>query len=307
LQYIQPVRCVIKEKGFCIVLAVSLLCGLSQPAAAADTRTLAREAAAAIRAVENMQDNAAAAAKLKEIRAKLDQIRAADSNFAELCVLESKYKRLTGLFGAPPPVPSAPAAKTGAPAASAVSGTGAVSSAGKEEALKDWQAIVALKEDFLPRLEGVIPVHVKNIIYDGEHADEALARIAALQQEAPAVKAKVVAFGAKYGRTGGIDPALFHPGGRLGAERDRPQGGGGQLGGGGDQHLRRADPVGAADLGGCLPQRQQEDRAGLPADDSDPGGPWRGQASALDRRLDRGFLPHALGECAVTGFMHYDG
>jgi len=195
-----------KGKGFCIVLVVSLLCGLFRPVPAADTRTLAREAAAAIRAVENMQDNAAAAAKLKEIRAKLDQIRAADPNFAELRILESKYKRLTGLFGAPPAVPSAPAVKTGASAASSSStgggaSSGTVSAAGKAEALKGWEAIVALKEDFLPRLEEVIPVHVKNIIYDGEHADEALARIAVLQQEAPAVKARVVAFGAKYGRT----------------------------------------------------------------------------------------------------------
>ncbi|HOY46000.1 MAG TPA: hypothetical protein PL189_14755 [bacterium] len=195
-----------KGKGFCIVLVVSLLCGLFQPVPAADTRTLAREAAAAIRAVENMQDNAAAAAKLKEIRAKLDQIRAADPNFAELRILESKYKRLTGLFGAPPAAPSAPAVKTGASAASSSSAgggasSGTVSAAGKAEVLKDWEAIVALKKDFLPRLEEVIPVHVKNIIYDGEHADEALARIAALQQEAPAVKARVVAFGAKYGRT----------------------------------------------------------------------------------------------------------
>jgi len=200
-----------KGKGFCIVLVVGLLCGLFQPAPAADTRTLAREAAAAIRAVENMHDSAAAAAKLKEIRAKLDQIRAADPNFAELRILESKYKRLTGLFGAPPAAPSAPAAKTGAPAA-AVGGTGAGSApaAGKEEALKDWEAIVALKEDFVPRLGEVIPTYVKNIIYDGEHADEALARIAALQKEAPAVKAKVVAFSAKYGRTADeIDSKIY--------------------------------------------------------------------------------------------------
>jgi hypothetical protein len=197
-----------KGKGFCVVLVVTLLCGCFRLAPAADTRTLAREAAAALRAVENMHDNAAASAKLVEIRAKLDQIRAADPNFAELRILESKYKRLTGLFGASPSATVAPAAKAGAQGGSSSkapagggSGSGAVVSASKEEALKDWEAIAALKEDFVPRLEEVIPTYVKNIIYDGEHADAALAKIAALQKEAPAVKARVVAFGAKYGRT----------------------------------------------------------------------------------------------------------
>jgi hypothetical protein len=196
-------------KGLRLALLLALglmLSSLVLTAAAADTKALAKEAAAAIRSVENMHDNAAAVAKLAEIRSELDQIRAADPNFAELRILESKYKRLTGLFGAPQST-AAKAAQTSTPSAPSSGGqtsaaSGASASAGnKEEALKDWEAIVALKEDFVPRLEEVIPTYVKNIIYDGEHADEVLAKIAVLQKEAPAVKARVVAFSSKYGRT----------------------------------------------------------------------------------------------------------
>ncbi len=177
-----------------LVLMGCLLCVQVTAFAPADVRTQAREANTALRAVENMHDKAAAVAKLAEIRKMIDQIRAADPNFAELRVLESKYKRLTGLFGAPP----------GAGAVSkptAASATPAVAAGAREEALRDWEEIVALKEDFITRLEEVIPVHVKNIIYDGVHADEPLRKIAALNKEAPAVKQKVVAFSGKYGKT----------------------------------------------------------------------------------------------------------
>lgn len=172
-----------------LVVALVLFSALGQTADCADLKALAKEASAGLRAVENMSDHAAAAAKLSEIKVKIDQIRAQDPQNVELRILDSKYKRLIGIYGTP----------SSAPAASSASKT--VDSAGMEQALKDWEAIVALKEDFIGRLEEVIPTYVKNIIYDGVHADEVLAKIAVLKKEAPAVKAQVVAFSAKYGKT----------------------------------------------------------------------------------------------------------
>jgi hypothetical protein len=186
--------------GFWIVVCCLFCVIRVSYAVQADIKALAKEINNDMRALEKMQKGDAAAARLAEIRVKIDKMRSIDPSYFEIRVIETKYKRLTSIYGVKEQ--AAPAAKSPSTGpATAAPKQSTVSNAEKEQALQDWEAIVALKKDFVTRLEEVIPTYVKNIIYTESDADAVLAKIAALRKEAPAVKAKVVAFSAKYGNT----------------------------------------------------------------------------------------------------------
>ncbi|MBN2000433.1 hypothetical protein JW935_22980, partial [candidate division KSB1 bacterium] len=144
---------------------------------------LAKEVNNDIRALEKMHAGAEAQAKLAEINAKIEKIRSLNPRFVQLRMLESKYRRLEGMFGQKQQAETKPV----------------VDSAAKEAALKDWEAIIALKKDFVDDLETVIPTYVQNIIYTEDNADPVIAKIYQLKARAPEVKAKVQAFSQKYG------------------------------------------------------------------------------------------------------------
>ena len=183
-----------KEEGMSSFLSIgatafslSLIClSMADGTQPADVKALAKEVNSDIRKVENMSDKSAAAAKVAEIRVKIDKIRSMDPNFFELRVLETKYKRLAGMYGGS----AAPASTATAPAAPV----------GGDQATKDWETIAVLHKSFIGRLETIIPTYVKNVIYSESNVDQVLAQIAALRTEAPGVKAQVEAFARKYGR-----------------------------------------------------------------------------------------------------------
>ncbi|MBN1895584.1 hypothetical protein JW906_13885 [bacterium] len=157
-----------------------------------DIKVLCKEVNADIRAVEKMRDKDTAVAKIAEIRKKIDAIAKLDPGYFELRGLETKYKRLTGIYGAP--------AGTAAPAAKPAPDPGrSASSPEREQALKDWQEISQLRRGFLKDVETVIPSYVKNVIYSDSDIDEVIAKIRSFQAQAPGVKARLEAFRKKYG------------------------------------------------------------------------------------------------------------
>ncbi len=178
--------------------SLSLIClSLAEGAQPVDAKALAKEVNADIRKVENMSDKAAAKTAVAAIHAKIEKIRSMDPDCIELRALDSKYKRLVNIYGggAAAPAPAAAAAEA-APA-------------GPDQATADWTAIVVLHKGFIPRLEEVIPTHVKSVIYSDRNADAVLAQIDALRSEAPAVRTRVEAFSKKYGRErNGIDDKM---------------------------------------------------------------------------------------------------
>ncbi len=171
--------------GFC---SVCLFCmSLAGGTPSADVKALAKEVNADIRKADNMLDKAAAKALVAGIRVKIDRIRSMDPDYVELRAFETKYKRLAGLYGGP--APSAPPASPQTPAPSGI-----------DAATKDWEALAALHQGFIGRLEEIIPTHVKSVIYTEAGVDAVIAKIADLRREAPSVKAGVEAFAKKYGR-----------------------------------------------------------------------------------------------------------
>ena len=173
----------------CIVLISLASADGGQPA---DIKALSKEVNADIRAVEKMTDKNAAVAKIAEIRKKIDAMQKLDPAYFELRGLETKYKRLTNIYGAPAGA-AAPAAK---PAPSAGQ---AASSPDRDQGLKDWQEISQLRRGFLKEVETVIPSYVKNVIYSDLDIDQVVAKIRSLQAQAPGVKARLEAFRKKYG------------------------------------------------------------------------------------------------------------
>jgi len=155
----------------------------------ADTATecnnLAKEVNSDLRSIDRIRDADAALSKLTEVKSKIEKIRSLDPNFSQINILESKYKRLYRMYGgseeakaeAPPPVDNRV----------------------KEQALKDWEAIVQLKKEFVTELETVIPTYVKNVIYSESNVDEVVAKIHDLHQRIPEITAFLKDFSSQYG------------------------------------------------------------------------------------------------------------
>jgi hypothetical protein len=180
--------------------SLSLIClSLADGAPPADIKALAKEVNADIRKVENMRDKEAAKAAVAEIHAKIEKIRSMDPNFIELRALDSKYKRLVNIYGGGPAASSAPPATAAASRAPE----------GEDKATNDWTNFAALHKSYVPRLEQVIPTHVKSVIYTEANAEGVIGQITALRKEAPYVKGQLEAFAAKYGRDrNGIDDKM---------------------------------------------------------------------------------------------------
>lgn len=162
---------------------------------ATDCKTMAKEVKADIRAVENMNDQAQARSKIKDIKDKIEKIRTMDPQYVELSVLVSKCRFLENTYGSEE--------------TDQASAKPQVDESVKEQTLKDWEALVQLKKGFLPELTPIIPTYQKTVIYTEDNVDEVVAKITDLRKRAPEVKKALDAFKAKYGsEQGEIDTKI---------------------------------------------------------------------------------------------------
>lgn len=166
-----------------LVLASLIVCTVL-PSPAADLRETIRSAKAALRAAENTNDAQVKAAKLREARTLIDQIKAAEPGNSELRTLESKYRYL-----APDGAPATPAA----PAATAGGGA-------PPEALKDWLTIVDMHKALRQKTERFFP-NAANIAYGPEQSSEVIALAAdVMKNDRPRILAFLKDFAGKYGQ-----------------------------------------------------------------------------------------------------------
>ena len=172
-------------KGRTIVFTAILLaaCVMAFAATSPKVKSLASQIKKDLRAVENMHDAPQAVAKLDEIRKKIDELKAEDSSYPEINSIESSYRRNRGLFEAN---------KSREKTAPAVDDTA------KKQALKDWQDMVNIYDDFRAKLDPIIP-HGKYVIYEGAGVDAVMARVEALRAETPGIKRRIEEFTRKYG------------------------------------------------------------------------------------------------------------
>lgn len=184
-------------------------------------KALAGKIKTELRAFENAGDTATVADRLIAAERMILELRAASPGYSELTSIESRFRRCAGR-----PAGAAPKAEPTAPPP--------VSAEAKQEAIRDWTAMVALYKGFDGRLRPIIP-HGESVVYDAANIEPTVAAIAALRAETPAIREKLKAFAAKYGAdTDAIDRKLFdltpdnpHKS-RLDPENQRPDGSAGR-------------------------------------------------------------------------------
>jgi len=161
----------------------SLLFTMFSVAPAEDTKTLIRQAKAAIRAAENSNDAQVKNAKLDEARKLIDQIKVTDPQNSELRSLESKYRYMD----------------TGREATKASTSTPAIDTGKLKEVLADWNTIIGLEKELHDKTNRFFP-HAEGLSYTKEQTDQVLSiRDDVLKNDRPRMMAYLKEFSAKYG------------------------------------------------------------------------------------------------------------
>ena len=177
---------------YCLLFGGLSLCFAPEAGAAgaAETKALATKAKAALRAAENTNDQAVLKAKLDEAKGLIDQIRAADPNYPELGVIESKYRYAgSGLKAS-----QEQTAKTQAEAS--------IDWAKVKLVVADWEALEKMNQDLYQKTVRFFP-NDQNISYTKEQTAEVLALVADVaKNDQPKILAFLKSFTAKYGEPG---------------------------------------------------------------------------------------------------------
>ncbi len=150
---------------------------------AGDSKELARQAKAAIRAAENTNDAQLKNTKLDEARKLIDQIKATDPQNVELKAIESKYRYMD----------------TGREATKAAARSPEVDAGKLKEVLSDWSALIKLDKDLYAKTNRFFP-HDAGISYTKEQTDQVLLVIDdVVKNDQPRILAYLKEFSKKYG------------------------------------------------------------------------------------------------------------
>ena len=150
---------------------------------AGDSKELARQAKAAIRAAENTNDAQLKNTKLDEARKLIDQIKATDPQNVELKTIESKYRYMD----------------TGREATKAAARTPEVDTGKLKEVLDDWNAIIKLDKDLYTKTNRFFP-HSGSMSYTKEQTDQVLSVIDdVMKNDQTRILAYLKEFSKKYG------------------------------------------------------------------------------------------------------------
>ena len=150
---------------------------------AGDSKELARQAKAAIRAAENTNDAQLKNTKLDEARKLIEQIKATDPQNVELKAIESKYRYMD----------------TGREATKAAARSPEVDTGKLKEVLADWNALIKLDKDLYAKTNRFFP-HDAGISYTKEQTDQVLSVIDdVVKNDQPRILAYLKEFSKKYG------------------------------------------------------------------------------------------------------------
>ena len=165
------------------IMIVCVLFSVTSSATAGDSRELARQAKAAIRAAENTNDAQLKNTKLDEARKLIDQIKAGDPQNAELRSLESKYRYMN----------------TGREATKAAARTPEGDTGKLKEVLDDWNVIIKLDKDLYAKTNPFFP-HAVGMSYTKEQMDQVLSVMDdVVKNDQPRILAYLKEFSKKYG------------------------------------------------------------------------------------------------------------
>jgi len=164
-------------------MIVCVLFSVASSATAGDSKELARQVKAAIRAAENTNDAQLKNTKLDEARKLIDQMKAADPRNVELRSLESKYRYMN----------------TGREATKAAARTPEEDTGKLKEVLDDWNAIIKLDKDLYAKTNRFFP-HAEGMSYTKEQMDQVLSVMGdVVKNDQPRILAYLKEFSKKYG------------------------------------------------------------------------------------------------------------